>query len=166
MPAIQPWPNIPRHPAKNGCRLASRSTCWWRRNWMIACAVVSCLVFILVPVLKSAMRRDELQGLFFIRHEICAAVPGDDYGSAGIAHAGGAIKVPALDQPVNEPGGEGVPCPEDIINLDREAGNSSRRLILLEDGRAFFAALDHNDSRTAGLDSGDGSMQVPGDAGA
>ena len=52
----------------------------------------------------------------------------------------------ALHEPIDKPGGKSVSGPEDVINLDREAGNVERRFAFLEDRGSLFAAL-YDDSR-------------------
>src|SRR5437016_4558496 len=108
MPAMQPWPKMPRQPAKKGWRFPSRSTCWCMRNWMIAWAVVSFLVFMALldgnywprrkpnKISKPAAFGNKLQSFSFVGHEIGAAVASDDDGATRVAHAGRLVIVPAF----------------------------------------------------------------------
>src|SRR5215831_13000073 len=126
---MQPCPKMPRQPAKNGWHFPSRSTCWWSRYWTMAWAVVSRLVFTdLFPFSKSAAVGNELQSLLFIRHEIGATMARHNDCAAGVAHARGLVKVPALYQAIDKAGGECVPGTENIVNGDGKSWHIARRL--------------------------------------
>src|SRR3990172_10073016 len=143
MPATLPCPKIPKQPAKKGSRLPSRSTNCACRNRMTACAIVRRIVFIGppsaprslppartpppgTPVLESAVVFHELQRLALGGHEVGDSMPGDQDGPAGIDHAGGLAPIPALEAPVNQPAGEGVPRAQHVEHFHPKSRDPQR----------------------------------------
>src|SRR6266851_1985209 len=158
MPATLPCPKMPKQPAKNACSAPSRSTYWFFRKAMTACATVRRLVgsFICTTSLgvdwsKTTPLLDEGHHLVVGGHEVRAAVFGDDDRSAGVAQSRGLVPVPAAQVSEQKPGGEGVARAKNVGYLDRETRHVQRRRRLGRaaqvHARAVRAALFHQHAR-------------------
>src|SRR6476659_6770706 len=68
-------------------------------------------------------RADECGDFVERRHEIRAAVAGDDDRAGRVAHARRALRRPALQVSVEETAGKRIACPEHVQHLDAERGD-------------------------------------------
>ena len=88
-------------------------------------------------------RCDERLHLGQRRHEVGAAVAGDDDGAGGVAHADGALERPSLQPAVEQAARERVARAEHVQHVDRNGGTSPGAAGPAGRMRAARAALQH-----------------------
>src|SRR6266849_5276383 len=96
---------------------------------MVRRVVASWVMLVLLPVagspwcaLEPAVALNERAHLIKGGHEVGTAGLGDHDGATGVGQACGLVPAPPLDEAAQQPGGKGIPCPQDILHLHREAG--------------------------------------------
>src|SRR6266550_8173045 len=85
-----------------------------------------------------------------------------DNGSARVAHPRGFVKIPALDDSVDESGREGVARAEDVVHFDGKAGDLHGGFAGFAERRSLFAALYDDGAWSAPLHRLNGSVQIAG----
>src|SRR5438876_10125145 len=75
-----------------------------------------------IYTLHASMFLNKRHYLIVGRHEVGTARLGDHDGATGVGQAGGRVPVPPLDEAAEQPGGKGIPGPQDTEHLHGEAG--------------------------------------------
>lgn len=83
---------------------------------------------------KPSPAINEISDLLHSRHEIGAAVPGNYYGTAGIAESGSFVPTPTAHMTIEKTGAKRITGPEDIVYLHRIAWS----IDLLDSGIALI----------------------------
>src|SRR6185436_9429621 len=87
-------------------------------------------------------RADERGDFVERRHEIRAAVAGDDDRAGGVAHAGRALERPSLQVSIQETAGKRIASPEHVQDLDAERGDIGGWLVRAKHRGSSSAALE------------------------